>query len=145
LDRLDDRAAELARLKVNVPIAEGTLGTLAAKRATSTIPIVMVYVADPVGGGLVASFARPGGNVNGLSVLSPGLANAPDRGAKDPSRSEQCVFQPPGRCGIRVPLLRSIRKIRRRPECPVHGEEARELCRARSVDIGTPAAYPGVP
>ena len=72
-DRLDDLAAELARLKVDVLIAEGTIGTLTAKRATSTIPIVMVYVADPVGSGLVASLAHPGGNVTGLSVLSPGL------------------------------------------------------------------------
>jgi len=72
-DRLDDLAAELARLNVDVLIAEGTIGTLAAKRATSTIPIVMVYVADPVGSGLVASLARPGGNVTGLSVLSPGV------------------------------------------------------------------------
>ena len=72
-DRLDDLAAELARLKVDVLIAEGTIGTLTAKRATSTIPIVMVYVADPVGSGLVASLAHPGGNVTGLSVLPPGL------------------------------------------------------------------------
>jgi putative ABC transport system substrate-binding protein len=70
-DRLDDLAAELARLKVDVLIAEGTIGTLTAKRATSTIPIVMVYVADPVGSGLVASLAHPGGNVTELSVLSP--------------------------------------------------------------------------
>jgi len=72
-DRLDDLGAELARLKVDVLIAEGTIGTLAAKRATSAIPIVMVYVADPVGSGLVASLARPGGNVTGLSVLFPGV------------------------------------------------------------------------
>src|SRR5262249_28222473 len=72
-DRLHGIAAEMAGLNVDVLIAEGTIGTLAAKRATATIPIVMVYVADPVGSGLVASLARPGGNVTGLSVLSPGV------------------------------------------------------------------------
>jgi hypothetical protein len=65
--------AELVRLTVDVIVTDGTASALAAKQATNTIPIVMVYVADPVGNGLVTSLARPGGNVTGLSVLSPGI------------------------------------------------------------------------
>jgi ABC-type uncharacterized transport system substrate-binding protein len=72
-DRLADLAAELVRLKVDVIVTDGTASALAAKQATNTIPIVMVYVADPVGSGLVTSLARPGGNITGLSVLSPGI------------------------------------------------------------------------
>ena len=63
--RLPDLAAELVRLKVDIIVAAG--GTSFAKKATSTIPIVMTYSADPVGSGHVASLARPGGNVTGLS------------------------------------------------------------------------------
>jgi putative ABC transport system substrate-binding protein len=72
-ERLADHAAELVRLTVDVIVTDGTASALAAKQATNTIPIVMVYVADPVGNGLVTSLARPGGNVTGLSVLSPGI------------------------------------------------------------------------
>lgn len=72
-DRLADLAAELVRLKVDIIVTNGTASALAAKEATNTIPIVMVYVADPVGSGLVTSLARPGGNVTGLSVLSAGI------------------------------------------------------------------------
>src|SRR5262245_49764276 len=72
-DQLADFAAELVRLKTDTIVNDGTASALAAKRATSTIPIVAVYVADPVGNGLVASLARPGGNVTGFSVLSPGI------------------------------------------------------------------------
>jgi ABC-type uncharacterized transport system substrate-binding protein len=72
-NRLADQAAELIRLKVDIIVTDGTASALAAKQATSTIPIVMVYVADPVGSGLVKSLARPGGNATGLSVLSPGI------------------------------------------------------------------------
>ena len=72
-DRLPDLAAELVRLKVDVIVTHGTPGTLAAKQATATIPIVMTVVGDPVGSGLVASLARPGGNITGTSIFAPEL------------------------------------------------------------------------
>ena len=73
LDRLPELAAELVSLKVDVIMAAGTLAPLAAKRATSTIPIVMMAAGDPVGSGLVASLAHPGGNVTGMSLMAPDL------------------------------------------------------------------------
>ena len=73
-DRLPDLAAELVRLKVDVIVAVVTQASLAAKNATGTIPIVMLAVGDPVGAGLVASLARPGGNVTGTSVLAVEIA-----------------------------------------------------------------------
>jgi putative ABC transport system substrate-binding protein len=72
-DRLSELAAELVRLQVDVLVTHGTPGVLAAKRATTTIPIVMAAVADPVANGLVASLARPGGNVTGCSYFAPEL------------------------------------------------------------------------
>jgi len=66
--RLPGLAAELVSQKVDVIVTYGTPGCLAAKRATSTIPIVMAGVGDPVRSGLVASLARPGGNLTGLSI-----------------------------------------------------------------------------
>ena len=63
-------AADLVRLKVDLIVVTGTAAALDAKKATSTIPILMVNAADPVGDGLVASLARPGGNVTGFSSLS---------------------------------------------------------------------------
>jgi len=71
-DRLPDLAAELIRLKVDIIVAQSTETVVAAKNATNTIPIVMTNSGDPVGGGLVASLARPGGNVTGMSLM-PGL------------------------------------------------------------------------
>jgi len=73
LDRLPDLAAELVRLKVDVIVASSTPSARAAKRATSTIPIVVTAMADPVGDELVASLARPGGNVTGTTFLGPEL------------------------------------------------------------------------
>lgn len=67
LDRLRELAAELAKLKVDVIVSGGTIATRPAKEAAGTIPIVLAYEADPVRTGLVASLARPGGNVTGLT------------------------------------------------------------------------------
>jgi putative ABC transport system substrate-binding protein len=69
-DRLGDLAAELVRLKVDVIVAVVTQASLAAKNATRTIPIVMAFVSDPVGSGLVTSLARPGANVTGTSSMT---------------------------------------------------------------------------
>ncbi len=69
-DRLPGLAAELVRLKVDVIATAGTPSTLAAEQATKTIPIVMASSGDPVLAGLVASFARPGGNVTGFTILA---------------------------------------------------------------------------
>src|SRR6202051_1610357 len=70
-DRLRGLAAELVGLNVDVIVTVDTPPTQAAKQATSTIPIVIAVSADPVGAGLVASLAHPGGNVTGLSLLAP--------------------------------------------------------------------------
>jgi len=72
-ERLPNLAAELVRLKVDVIVISGGATSLPAKRATSTIPIVMATSTDPVGQGLIASLARPGGNITGNSGLSPEL------------------------------------------------------------------------
>jgi putative ABC transport system substrate-binding protein len=74
LDRLPALAAELVRLKVDIIVTAGPLPTRAAKEATTTIPIVMTNDPDPVATGFVASLARPGGNITGLSTLAPELS-----------------------------------------------------------------------
>jgi len=68
-DRLPELAAEIVRLNVDVIITHGTLGSLACKQATSTIPIVMAIAGNPVETGVVTSLARPGGNITGSSFL----------------------------------------------------------------------------
>ena len=73
-DRVPELVADLVQRKVDVIVVDSTLATQAVKRATSTIPIVMAIVADPVGSGLVASLAHPGGNVTGLSLMMTELS-----------------------------------------------------------------------
>ncbi len=73
IEPLSSLAAELVQLKVDVIVTSGTPAGLAAKRATTTIPIVVADVGDAIGAGLVLSLARPGGNVTGLSGLTPEL------------------------------------------------------------------------
>jgi putative tryptophan/tyrosine transport system substrate-binding protein len=84
LDQLAELAAALVRLDVDVIVTVDTPPTLAAKRATGTIPIVIAASADPVAAGLVASLAHPDGNVTGLSLL------APDTDQKKPSSRKRC-------------------------------------------------------
>ena len=72
-DRLPNLAGELVRLKVDVIVTAAPLPTHAAKKATGTIPIVMAFDDDPVGSGFVASLARPGGNITGLSTQAPDI------------------------------------------------------------------------
>jgi putative ABC transport system substrate-binding protein len=72
-ERLPELAAELVRLKVDLIVVADTPSSLAAKSATTTIPIVMTNASDPVGAGLITSLARPGGNVTGFSNLTPEL------------------------------------------------------------------------
>ena len=74
LERLSALAAELVRLNVDVFLTAGPRATRAAKQATGTIPIVMAFDSDPVRNGFVASLARPGGNITGLSSLAPEIS-----------------------------------------------------------------------
>ena len=74
IERYSDLVADLVGLKVDVIFTSSTPGALAAKNATKTIPIVFTNVGDPVANGLVASLARPGGNITGLSTLAPELS-----------------------------------------------------------------------
>lgn len=74
-DRYPDLVAELVRLNVDVLVAVGTDLALVAKQTTTRIPIVIVYIGDPVGSGLVSSLARPGANVTGLSMLASEMAH----------------------------------------------------------------------
>jgi putative ABC transport system substrate-binding protein len=72
-DRLPALAAELLRLKVEIIVSGGPTITRSIKEVTRTIPIVMAFDTDPVGNGIISSLALPGGNITGLSVLSPEL------------------------------------------------------------------------
>jgi putative ABC transport system substrate-binding protein len=93
-DRQRALAVELVRLKVDVIVVGGSGDTRAAKEATATIPIVMIQAGDPVGGGFVASLARPGGNITGLSNLRPELSGKRLELLKEivPSLSRVAVF-----------------------------------------------------
>ena len=100
-DRFPALAADLVRLKVDLIVTAGPLVTRAAKEATSTIPIVMAQDPDPVGNGFVASLARPGGNITGLSSLAPGLTGKQLELLKEivPKLSRVAVFETSTRPG----------------------------------------------
>jgi putative ABC transport system substrate-binding protein len=73
-ERYSEVAAELVRLRVDVIVVQGNVALAALKQATRTIPIVMAQIGDPVGAGFVASLARPGGNITGLSNMAEGVS-----------------------------------------------------------------------
>jgi putative ABC transport system substrate-binding protein len=110
-DRLPELAAELVRLKVDLIVVSSAVPALAASRATTTIPIVMTSIGDPVGAGLVASLARPGGNVTGLASLSPQLNTKRLEVLKDavPMLSRVGVLRPPGASIPRDLQLKELR------------------------------------
>jgi len=95
VDRLPALAEELVRLKVDIIITVGPPAARAAKGATVTIPIVMMQIGDPVGSGFVASLARPGGNITGLSTLAPELSGKRLELLKEvvPKLSRAAVFE----------------------------------------------------
>jgi putative tryptophan/tyrosine transport system substrate-binding protein len=74
-ERFAEIAAEFVRLKVDVILTHNTLPTLAAKQATSAIPVVFATAGEPVGSGIVASLARPGGNVTGFTAFEFGTSS----------------------------------------------------------------------
>jgi putative ABC transport system substrate-binding protein len=97
-ERLPELAADLVRLKVDLIVSASTSSALAAKKATTSIPIVMANASDPVGSGLVANLARPGGNVTGFSSLAPELNTKRLEILKDavPKLFRVGLLRPPG-------------------------------------------------
>ena len=110
-ERLPELAADLVRLKVDLIVVSGLTMALAAKKATTTIPIVMTTSADPVGAGLIASLARPGGNVTGLSSLPDELGTKRLEILKDavPKLSRVGLLRPPGASTITDFQLKELR------------------------------------
>jgi putative ABC transport system substrate-binding protein len=106
IERLTEFAAELVRLKVDVIVAGSTQSIDAARQATQTIPIVFPVTFDPVGSGFVASLARPGGNLTGLSTVNPDAAAKRVELMKEimPSISRLAVLRNPTNSGSQIPL-----------------------------------------
>jgi ABC-type uncharacterized transport system substrate-binding protein len=105
-ERLPELAADLVRLKVDLIVVTAASSVLAAKGATTTIPVVMTNPADPVGEGMVASLARPGGNVTGLSSLAVELNTKRLEILKDalPKLARVGLLRPPGGGGGRISI-----------------------------------------
>jgi putative ABC transport system substrate-binding protein len=107
-ERFPALVAELIALKVEVLVTAGTPAALAVKRATTTIPLVMVAVGEPVGTGLVKSLARPGGNLTGLVSIAPDLKGSASSCSPRSCRSFRPWPSSP------IPPIRSTRRRRSR-------------------------------
>jgi putative ABC transport system substrate-binding protein len=109
-ERFPALAVELAGLKPDVIVTTGTPGTLAAKRATSTIPIIFASSANPISSGLVSTYSRPGGNVTGFTILGPELEGKRVQLLKEavPALSRIAVMWNPANPGI-VDFLHQMR------------------------------------
>jgi putative ABC transport system substrate-binding protein len=125
-DRLPDLAAELVRLKVDVIVTYAPPAIQAAKQATGTIPIVMGGVIDPVATGFVASLARPGGNITGLSLMAPELVGKQLEILKEmvPKVSRVAVLGNPANAGT-APQLRHAQDAARALKLQLQLLEAR--------------------
>ena len=126
-DRLASLAAELVRLNVDVPLTASTPAARAAQQATRTIPIVMVFVSDPVESGLVANLARPGGNTTGLSFTHPELSRKRLQLLKEviPKVSRVAVLSNPSNPNT-PPLLRETEAAARALRVQLHVVEVRD-------------------
>ena len=125
-ERLPALAAELARLKVDVIVTTAPASTEAAKRATSTIPIVFAVSGDPVAVGLVASVARPGGNITGLASIAPEVVGKQLELLKEvaPKISRVAILQNPSNPGHPV-VLRQAETAARVLGVQLHTAQAR--------------------
>jgi ABC-type uncharacterized transport system substrate-binding protein len=101
-ERIPDLTAELVRVRVDIIVTTGVPGGLAAKQATSTIPVIVPAMNDPIRPGLVASLARPGGNVTGLSMINPELSEKRMELLKEasPTISRVAVLRDPAAIGV---------------------------------------------
>jgi ABC-type uncharacterized transport system substrate-binding protein len=126
-DRLPGLAVELVRLKVNIIVAAGPSAVQAAKQATETIPIVMPAIADPVAMGFVASLARPGGTITGISNMQPELVGKQLELLKEmlPKLSRVALLGNPANPG-NVPLVRYAQDAARTLGIRLHPLEARD-------------------
>jgi putative ABC transport system substrate-binding protein len=108
-DRLPALAAELVRLKIDIIVTGGSAPTRAAKDGTAMIPIVMMQDVDPVGNGFIASLARPGGNITGLSAINPELSTKQLEVAREiiPKVSRLAVLYDP-RNPVNIPAWKEI-------------------------------------
>ena len=127
-ERLPGLAAELVQLKVDVIVTVGPQATIAAQKSTSTIPIVMVVSNDPVRGGLVASLARPGGNITGVSNFSDDLSpkHVEMMLSMVPKLSRLAILTNPTNAG-RATMLTSVETAAQKSRVNVLAMEARSL------------------
>jgi putative ABC transport system substrate-binding protein len=143
-ERLAELAAELVRLEVDVIVAPGTRAVQEAQRATSTIPVVMVFATDPVTLRFVASLARPGGNITGLSVQTPDIAGKRLQLLREvvPTATRIAVLYDPGQPGI-ASEVREVKSAARALAVELQVLEARsggELDRAFAAVVRERAA-----
>jgi len=123
--RLAELAAELVALKVDVIVTQGTVPTIAARRATSTIPVVFATAGDAVAAGLADSLARPAGNVTGLTIIAPELSGKRLQLIReiDPALGNLAVLVNP-RNPVSVPELRETEEAARSLGMRIHPAEA---------------------
>jgi putative tryptophan/tyrosine transport system substrate-binding protein len=132
--RLAEYAAELVRLRVDILVTYGTPGTLAAKQATETVPIVMLVSGDAVATGIIASLARPGGNVTGSTFFDPELHAKRLELIKEisPSAKRIAILVNPGN-PVNAPIIQAMERTAERLRLELQTFEARTADEFQSV------------